>query len=381
MQRLHLTFTLLILAFTSQAQQSTAIPTLRSTLGKYFLIGVAVNTSIPTEADPPLSHLVTEQFNALVAENCMKGENIHPEQNRYNWLQADQLIGYAEQHHMTVTGHCLVWHSQPPHWMFTDPQGHTVSRDTLIQRMREHIHAVVGRYRGHILGWDVVNEVFNDDGTLRATPYLQIIGQSYIELAFRFAHEADPDCELYINDYNMSIPSKRNAVCKLVRELKTKGVRIDGIGMQSHIGLHYPDLKEWENTIDSIAATGCHAMITELDLNMLPSPTGFGGAEISQDFAYQEEFNPYPHGLSPEASQAFEQRYLDLFSAVRRHAHQISRVTFWGVDDGISWLNNWPIAGRTNYPLLIGRNHRPKPTLQKIIQLFDTDTFPIDKKQ
>lgn len=350
--------------------QPSAPPTLRHTLGRMFLIGAAVNSGITAEADTALSRLVGEQFNAVVAENCMKGAVIHPEPRRYDWRQADELMAYAERHGMAVTGHCLVWHSQPPRWMFTDENGNAVGRDTLIQRMRDHIRAVVTRYKGRIKGWDVVNEAFNDDGTLRTSPYMEIIGRDYIELAFRFAHEADPDCELYINDYNMALPAKRDSLCRLVGRLKDKGVRIDAIGMQSHVGLDYPDLREWERTMDSIAAVGCKVMITELDLNMLPNPRQFGGAEVSQDFAYQTRLDPYREGLTQAAQQAFESRYLHLFRIIRRHASQIVRVTLWGTDDGTSWLNDFPVRGRTNHPLLIDRQHRLKPVVGKIVQLF-----------
>lgn len=349
--------------------------TLRGTLGRHFLIGVAAHAGIPAEADTALSRLVGEQFNAVVAENCMKGEVIHPEAHRYDWRQADELMAYAERHDMAVTGHCLVWHSQPPRWMFTDADGLPVSRDTLIRRMHDHIRTVMTRYKGRIKGWDVVNEAFNDDGTLRATPYLQIIGRDYIELAFRFAQEADPGCELYINDYNMARPAKRDSICGLVRALKAKGVRIDAIGMQSHVGLDYPDLREWERTMDSIAATGCRVMITEMDVNVLPNPRNFGGAEVSQDFAYQTRLDPYRDGLTQAATQAFESLYLDIFRVIRRHADQIARVTLWGTDDGTSWLNDFPVHGRTNYPLFIDRQHQLKPVVRKIIELFQ-DTNP-----
>jgi len=345
-------------------------PTLRGTLGRHFLIGAAVHSGITAERDTALSRLVGRQFNAVVAENCMKGEVIHPEAGRYDWRQADQLMDYARRHDMAVTGHCLVWHSQPPRWMFTDGSGATVSRDTLIRRMRDHIHTVMTRYKGRIKGWDVVNEAFNDDGTLRPSPYLQIIGRDYIELAFRFAQEADPDCELYLNDYNLSLPAKRDSLCRLARALKSRGVRIDAIGMQSHVGMDYPDLREWERTMDSIAGAGCKVMITELDVSILPNPWQFSGAEVSQGFAYKERLDPYRDSLPQAAAQAWESRCLDLFRIIRRHAGQIERVTLWGTDDGASWLNDFPVRGRTNYPLLIDRKHRLKPVVRKIINLF-----------
>ena len=163
-------------------------PTLKETVGKYFYIGAAVNTSCVWERNTVEANIVKDDFNSIVAENCMKGEVIHPEENRYDWRDADQTVAFAEKYGLTVFGHCLVWHSQPPRWIFTDDKGKPVTREVLIDRMYHHITTVVSHYRGRIKGWDVVNEAFNDDGTLRHTPYYNIIGPDYIELAFRFAH-------------------------------------------------------------------------------------------------------------------------------------------------------------------------------------------------
>lgn len=331
-----------------------------------FLLGCAVSDSVVQRAEP----LLPCYYNAIVAENCMKMEKIHPAQDSYAWEAADRFVSYGEQNGLTMTGHCLVWHSQAGDWIFWDEEGHEVSRDTLLSRMRAHIHAVVGRYRGRLLGWDVVNEAILDDGTLRPSPWQRIIGDDYIEQAFRFAHEADPDARLYYNDYSMSLPAKRAGVCRLVRQLQAAGVRIDGVGMQSHSGLDYPDLSEYEASIDSFAALGVEVLITELDINVLPSPEGFGGADVGQDFDYAAALNPYAEGLSAEAAAAFEERMLALFAIYRRHAGQISRVTLWGYSDGDSWLNDWPVKGRTNYPLLFDRQGRPKPVWEKIIHSF-----------
>ena len=345
-------------------------PTLKETVGKYFYIGAAVNTSCVWERNTVEANIVKDNFNSIVAENCMKGEVIHPEENRYDWRDADQTVAFAEKYGLTVFGHCLVWHSQPPRWMFTDDKGKPVTREVLIDRMYHHITTVVSHYRGRIKGWDVVNEAFNDDGTLRHTPYYNIIGPDYIELAFRFAHAADPDAELYYNDYNLSTPAKRDGVCKLVRALKAKGIRIDAVGMQSHNGYNYPDLNNYEASIDSFAACGVKVQMTELDINMLPNPKSFGGAEISQRYQYNKEYNPYVKGLDKKAQKVFDSRYLALFDIYRRHAAQIERVTLWGVTDATSWLNDWPIPGRTNYPLLFDRAGKAKKVVKEICKKF-----------
>ncbi len=343
---------------------------MKDVLGKYFTVGAAVNTDIVYGRSPEEARIVTDNFNSIVAENCMKGEVIHPEENTYFWDDADRTVKFAEDNGLEIIGHCLVWHSQPPEWMFTYENGDTVSRAVLIDRMYHHITNVVSRYKGKIKGWDVVNEAVNDDGTMRQSPYYKIIGPDYIRLAFEFAYEADPNAELYINDFSMASPGKRATICKIVRQLKADGCRIDGIGMQSHNGIDYPDLDEYEASIDSFAACGVKVMITELDMNMLPSPDDFSGADISQHFDYQDKLNPYKSGLDSKGRKLFEKRYLDFFGIYYRHRHQISRVTFWGVTDKGSWLNDFPVEGRTNYPLLFDRENKAKPVVEKIIKLF-----------
>ena len=348
-----------------------AEPTLKETLGKHFLVGAAIDSFLTKGTGSQAERLVKEQFNQVVAENVMKGEVIHPEVNRYYWGAADEFVDWAEKNNKTVIGHCLVWHSQPPKWMFTDAEGKTVSRETLIGRMYSHIMTVVTRYKGRVKGWDVVNEAINDDGTYRESPYYKIIGPEYIELAFQFAHEADPDVELYINDYSMAKPAKREAYVRILKNLKAKGLRIDAIGMQSHNGFNYPDYTEYEKSIEAYAAEGVKVMLTELDMNMLPNPEGFGGADIAQNFELQKKYNPYANGMDKKGQKLFNQRYLDLFKIIARHKDVISRVTFWGVDDNHTWLNDWPIKGRTNYPLLFDREGKAKPVVKDIIKLFE----------
>lgn len=348
-------------------------PTLKATLGKHFLVGAALNADIVNGRDVPEANIAKLQFNTITPENCMKGELIHPEENRYDWADADATVAFGEANGMAVIGHCLVWHSQPPKWMFTDSEGKPVTRAVLIDRMYHHITNVVGRYKGRIKGWDVVNEAFNDDGTYRETPYYKIIGEDYFELAFKFAHEADPNAELYYNDYSLSNPAKRDAVCRLVKHLKERGCRIDAVGMQSHNGYDYPSLADYEASIKAFAATGVKVMMTEFDINMLPRPENFHGAEVGQDFAYDKRLNPYTKGLTREANRLFEQQYLNFFRIIERNKDVISRVTFWGVSDATSWLNDWPVKGRTNYPLLFDRQYKEKPVTQKIIKLFENN--------
>lgn len=345
-------------------------PTLRETVGQHFRIGCAVNNTIVQNPQSEAHRHVCNQFNSVVAENCMKAQFLSPAEDVWNWSEADAFVSFGERNGMQVIGHCLVWHSQTADWMFRDKDGNEVSREILIQRMHRYIRTVVGRYKGRVAGWDVCNECFEDDGSRRQSPWQRIIGDDYIELAFRFAHEADPDAELYYNDYSMSIPAKYEAVCSLVNDLKQKGLRIDAVGMQSHNGLTWPKLSNYDQAIDAIAATGVKVIISELDLNVLPNPDTFSGAEVTQYYDYSEQMDPYAKGMDRTTADLIGERWQAFFLLYRQHAHQISRVTFWAAGDADSWLNDWPIPGRHAYATLFDRDYNPKPVLNEIIQMY-----------
>ena len=357
---------LLALANIAVAQQG-----LKDAVGKYCLIGAAVNQWQSDGQVPEADAVLDRHFNCAVAENCMKPEVLAPAEGIFDFRVADKFVAYCQRHNLKVLGHCLVWHSQAPDWWFTN--GYTASpasKEVLKERLIKHIKTVVGHYKGQVHGWDVVNEAINDDGSFRQSPYYRLLGEEFIEIAFRTAHEADPDAELYYNDYSMSGQAKREAVCRLVKNLKAKGLRIDGVGMQSHNGLDYPDLAEYEKSIDAFAACGVKVMITELDVNVLPNPEGFGGAAVEQNFEFQQKYNPYVDGLPAAKQKELDERWLALFNIYYKHRSQISRINLWGISDGGSWLNGWPIAGRTNYPLLFDRQYRPKPVVNEIIKLY-----------
>jgi len=352
------------------AVQADAQHGLKDVMGKWFQVGVAVDTDQAAGRDTAGVRLICGNYNNVVAENCMKSEVIQPEEGRFFWDDADRFVQFAENNGMTILGHCLVWHSQAPKWLFADSLGNLPPRDVMIQRMRDHIHAVVGRYKGRIEAWDVINEAFEDDGSMRQTGFLKAIGPDYFELAFRFAHEADPEAKLYYNDYSMAKPAKRDAVCRMVRRLKAAGCRIDGVGMQSHHGMEWPDLDEYERTIDSLSACGVSVMVSELDLNMLPKPKNFEGAGVEQRFKYEAEQNPYVNGVPKKMQREIDRRWIEFFKIIKRHRGQISRVAMWGASDGDSWLNDWPVPGRTAYPLLFDRQHKAKPVVKKIMRMF-----------
>lgn len=347
---------------------------LKSALNDHFLIGVAVNPYQTARKDSLADVLIKKHFNSIVAENCMKSALIQPKQGEFNFENADQFVEYGEKNDMFIVGHTLIWHSQSPRWFYLDKDGNDVGREVLIQQMKDYISTVVGRYKDRVDGWDVVNEAINDDGTWCENEYYSIIGKDYVRLAFEFAREADPEAELYYNDYNMLKEGKRNGVVKMVKELQEQGVKVDGIGMQGHYSIDFPTIEDIEESIVTYAELGCKVMFTELDISVLPSAWE-STAEVSFDAEYDDSLNPYKNGLPEDVSKQLNQRYLDLFKLFIKHSDKVSRVTLWGLSDAYSWKNNWPIRGRTDYPLLFDRDHQPKPAVDMIIESAKSNLF------
>jgi endo-1,4-beta-xylanase len=343
-------------------------PSLKETFKNLFYIGTALNYDQIRGLETASTKIIEKQFNSITPENILKWESIHPEPNKYNFAPADSFVALGEKNNMFMVGHTLIWHYQTPAWVFEDDSGNQVDRETLLRRMRDHIFAVVGRYKGRINGWDVVNEAVDDNGQPRKSNWMQIIGEDYLQKAFEWAHEADPDAELYYNDYNLWIPAKRESVVQLVRNLQSKGVHIDGIGLQGHWGLDYPPLDELETSIVAYSKLDVQVMITELDLNILPLPAPEMGADIALNFELQKELNPYPEELPDSMQEKLANRYAELFMVLNKHHNSISRVTLWGVHDGQSWSNNWPVRGRTAYPLLFDRKFQPKLAFYAVIK-------------
>ena len=306
---------------------------------------------------------IVRNFNSIVAENCMKSEVIHPAEDVYDFTLSDKFVEFGEKNGMFIIGHCLVWHSQLAKWFPYDDEGNYVTPEVLKARMKEHITTIVSRYKGRVHGWDVVNEAIVEDGSYRKSPFYEILGEDFIPLAFQYAHEADPDAELYLNDYGMNVPGRREAYVKLINRLKELGLRIDAVGMQGHMGMDYPDMAEFEESLLAFAGTGCNVMITEWDMSALP--TVKSGAEVSDTVTFRASMNPYPDGLPADVSEVWNGRmkaFMDLFI---RHSDVVTRVTAWGVSDDDSWKNDWPMKGRIEYPLLFDRNLQPKPFLNE----------------
>ena len=372
-----------ILAACSSEKRVATEPSLKEAFGNKFLIGVALNARQVAGKDSAATKLIKQHFNSIVAEDCMKSVNIHPEEDRYNFDAADSIVEYGEKNEMTVIGHCLVWHSQLAPWFCVDKEGKNVSPEVLKQRLKDHITTIVSRYKGRIKGWDVVNEAIETDGSYRKSKFYEILGEEYVPLAFQYAHEADPDAELYYNDFGMHHPGRRDGVVKLVKSLKEKGLRIDAVGLQGHMGMDYPSVEEFEKSMLAFASTGVKIMITEWEMSALP--TVHDGANISDTVAFREAMNPYPDALPDSVSKIWNARMKAFFDLFIRHADIMDRVTVWGVSDVDSWKNDFPVRGRKEYPLLFDRNHEPKPFLRELLSpktaIFDNFTYSVEGEE
>jgi len=330
---------------------------LKDLMPKGMVIGVAINQRQSDGVDTAAVGIITKQFNQISPENLLKFQLVHPTADRYAFDAQDRYVQFGLDRQMQVVGHTLVWHQQTPGWVFQGADGTPAGRETLLARMRDHIHAVVGRYKGKIYGWDVVNEAIDEDGSLRQAPWRDGIGDDYVAKAFEFAREADPGAELYYNDYNLEKPAKRAGVIRLVNDLRARGLRVDGIGNQAHWRLETPAIDEIEAALIELHGTGLKVMYTELDINLLPAAARDADPALA---------NPYATGLPDEKQQQLAKRYADIFDVIVKHRDSVSRVTFWGLSDADSWLNR----GRMNYPLLWDRQRQPKPAFQAVVDVL-----------
>jgi len=323
---------------------------------KYFPIGVAV---APVNLKTDEANLILEQFNSLTPENAMKMGPIHPEENRYYWNDADSIVAFAQAHGLRVRGHCLCWHNQTPRWLFRDSAGNTVSKAILLQRLKDHITTVVNRYKGKVYAWDVVNEAIADDSAvyLRNSTWYQICGEDFIAKAFEYAHAADPNALLFYNDYNEINPVKREKIYKLVKSLKDNGVPIHGIGLQGHWAINEPSPKQLDNTIKEFSELGLKVQITELDISVYPK----------EHNARERKPADADTAFTPEKENKQIEVYKMCFETFRKYRDVLSGVTFWNVSDRRSWLDNFPIRGRKDYPLLFDRNLKPKKAYWQVV--------------
>ncbi|MFD0671283.1 endo-1,4-beta-xylanase [Cohnella sp. GCM10027633] len=316
-----------------------------------FDIGAAVNPRTIAQA----GGLIAEQFNSLTAENEMKFASVHPSEDVYTFDRADEIVAFAKSHGQRMRGHTLVWHNQTTEWVFRDTHGGPVDKTTLLARMKSHIDTVVGRYKNDVYCWDVVNEAVTDDGSalLRTSPWLDIAGEDFIAKAFEYAHEADPKALLFYNDYNECDPGKRERIYALVRSLKERGAPIHGIGLQAHWSLASPTPDAIRASIERYAQLGLKLHVTEMDISV-----------FEWDDRRTDLKSPTAEMLARQ-----EERYDEVFRLFREYREFIASVTFWGAADDYTWLDDFPVRGRKNWPFLFDEQHRPKASFDKVAGL------------
>lgn len=333
---------------------------LKDYYNKYFPIGAAVTPNDLKNTNDQASFIM-QQFNSITAENAMKMGPIHPEENRYYWNDADSIMAFAERNKIRLRGHNLCWHQQTPRWMFRDSAAHaTVTKEVLLQRLKDHIYTVAGRYKGKIYAWDVVNEVIADDSAtfFRNSQWYQICGEDFVAAAFRYAHEADPKATLFYNDYNTEQPVKREKIYRMLKKMMDEGVPVHGMGLQAHWSVSTPTQEELEKSIQLFSSLGLQIQFTELDISVY---AGRQGGQIIQGQRPQQQ----PAVFTPEMEQQQLEKYKMVFDVFRKYKKQITNVTFWNISDRYSWLDS---RGRKNFPLLFDASLKPKKAFWEVVK-------------
>ena len=348
---------LLVNTSTIKGQSVQQTKGLKDYYQNYFPIGVAVSPQSLKNADQVA--LILKNFNSITPENAMKMGPIHPEEYRYDWKDADSIVAFAQLHGLKVRGHNLCWHEQTPDWIFVDMDKKLVTKEVLLQRLKSHIDSVVGRYKGKIYAWDVVNEAIDDDSTkfLRNSLWYQICGEDFILKAFEYAHAADPDAVLFYNDYNTERPEKRERVFKLLKKLIDQKIPVQAVGLQAHWSLFEPTQKELVATIERFASLGLKVQVTELDISVYP---------------WEKSKRDLRAGVSDKFTADMQQKqaaqYGMAFKEFRKYKKVISGITFWNISDQYSWLDEYPVKGRKNYPLLFDQQLQPKKAYWEVVK-------------
>lgn len=320
----------------------------------YFPIGVAVDLPV---LNGDQSDLILKHFNSVTAENAMKMKRLQPKENQFYWKDADSIANYARRHKLLLRGHTLAWHEETPHWLFIDSTGKQASKELVLQRLKNHITAVVNRYKDVVYAWDVVNEAIsnNEDEYYRRSRLFEICGEDFIWKAFEYAHAADPKALLFYNDYNETKTVKRKKIISLIQKMKSAGVPIHGVGLQAHWSIEEINSKVLDQTLKDFSALGLPIQVTELDLSIYPkSETG----------------KKIDTGFTKSKADLQAKQYKMIFNQFRKYRQHITGVTFWNVSDRKSWLDNFPVKERKDYPLLFDEYLEPKKAYWEVVN-FD----------
>ena len=328
---------------------------------QYFPVGVAVAPQMLD--DSTQRTMIIKQFKSVTPENIMKPERIHPKLDSFSWKEPDRLVNFAMNNGLKIRGHVLVWHSQTPDWFFRDKNGDLLSKEALLKRMKNHIDSVVGRYKGRIYAWDVVNEAISDDpdGFYRQSLWYKICGEDYIARAFQYAHQADPNAVLFYNDYNTYLEPKRTHIYKMLKKLVDEGVPVTGVGMQAHWNIYEPSEKEIRTTIDTFASLNLAVQLTELDISIFRAEPKSRDLLPGEDVMYTD---------SLKHLQVLQ--YKNIFDVCRDEKEKITGITFWGLADNYTWLDNFPVHHRKNFPFLFDTLYKPKPSFWAVTK-FKTE--------
>lgn len=310
-----------------------------------FLIGAAVSRK-----NLKNYHTLLKNFNSITPENELKFENIHPARDNFNFDDFDKMVSYAKENEKVVRGHTLIWHNQIPKWLVEEKN---LDRQNLLKDMEMHISTIMDRYRNSVYCWDVVNEAITDenDGIFRDTFWKRYIGNDFIDRAFFFAHEAVPKAQLYLNEYNLEIENKADKLIEVIKNLKKNHVPIHGVGIQGHYSIYFPKIKMIQNMFEVFSKLDLMLQITELDVSMF-------------------RFEDRRKDLKTPTNEMIENQkryYNKLFKLFREYKDLISGITFWGVADDYTWLDDYPVQGRKNWPLLFDIRHQPKAIFNELI--------------
>jgi len=353
-----LVISILLPAMDLAAQQPYNGKGLKDYYQDYFPVGVAVSPRTLQRTDE--AQLVLQQFNSLTPENAMKMGPIHPREKEYYWKDADSIVAFAQRHHLKIRGHNLCWHNQTPRWLFVDSAGQKVSKEVLLQRLKEHITTVVNRYKGIVYAWDVVNEVISDKPGeyFRNSEWYQVCGEDFVAKAFEYAHAADPQALLFYNDYNEIDAGKREKIYKLVKQLKDAGVPIHGLGLQGHWAINEPLEPQLDSTLARFAQLDLKLQVTELDISVYPKEHNRRERQpADSDTAF-----------TAEKERAQLQVYKMCFKLFRKYKNVLSGITFWNLSDRNSWLDNFPVPGRKDHPLLFDKDLQPKKAFWEVVK-------------